>query len=48
MGRDIWAQLVCGARVSLAVGILAALSATVINTTVGAVAGYARGWWTPS
>ncbi len=44
LGRDIWAQLVYGARVSLAVGILAALSATVIGTTVGAVAGYAGGW----
>ncbi len=43
LGRDVWAQLVYGARVSLAVGILAAVSATLIGTTVGAIAGYAGG-----
>lgn len=43
LGRDVWAQLVYGARVSLAVGILAAVSATIIGTTVGAIAGYAGG-----
>ncbi len=44
LGRDIWAELVFGARVSLAVGIFAATSAVVIGTLVGAVSGYAGGW----
>lgn len=44
LGRDIWAQVVYGARVSLSVGVLAAASAVVIGTLVGAIAGYAGGW----
>jgi peptide/nickel transport system permease protein len=44
LGRDIWAGLVFGARVSLAVGIFAASSAVLIGTLVGAVSGYAGGW----
>lgn len=44
LGRDVLAQLVYGTRVSLAVGILAALSALVIGVAVGAIAGYAGGW----
>lgn len=44
LGRDVWAELVFGARVSLAVGFLAALSAAVLGVVVGAVAGYAGGW----
>jgi peptide/nickel transport system permease protein len=44
LGRDMWSQLVHGARVSLTVGILAAASAVVIGTTIGAVAGYFGGW----
>jgi len=43
LGRDVWSQLVYGARVSLTVGVLAALSATLLGTAVGAVAGYAGG-----
>ncbi|GAC1325484.1 MAG: ABC transporter permease [Chloroflexota bacterium] len=44
LGRDVWAELVFGARVSLTVGILAAISAVLVGTVVGAVAGYAGGW----
>jgi peptide/nickel transport system permease protein len=44
LGRDMWSQLVHGARVSLTVGILAAASAVVIGTAIGAVAGYFGGW----
>jgi len=43
IGRDIWAQLAYGARVSLAVGILAALSALSLGVLIGAAAGYFGG-----
>jgi peptide/nickel transport system permease protein len=39
-GRDVWARLVYGARVSLAVGVLAVLLSVTIGLTVGAVAGF--------
>jgi oligopeptide transport system permease protein len=42
-GRDVMARLFWGARVSLTVGILAALVSLVIGVTYGAVAGYAGG-----
>jgi len=44
LGRDVIAQLVLGVRVSLSVGLIAALAATFIGLLVGAVAGYAGGW----
>ncbi|MEO4001737.1 ABC transporter permease [Mesorhizobium sp. CAU 1732] len=44
LGRDIWAQLAYGARVSLTVGVLAALSALTIGVLVGALSGYFGGW----
>ena len=43
-GRDVWARLVYGARVSLGVGTLAVLLSVVIGVAVGAVAGFWRGW----
>jgi len=43
LGRDIWAQLVYGARVSLTVGLLAAASSAVIGVVVGALAGFLGG-----
>ncbi len=39
-GRDVWTRLVFGARVSLGVGLLAALLAVTIGVAVGAVGGY--------
>ena len=42
-GRDVLARLLLGARISLAVGVLAALASTVAGIAVGAVAGYAGG-----
>jgi peptide/nickel transport system permease protein len=42
-GRDMWARLLHGARVSMSVGLVAVGIATVIGTVVGLVAGYARG-----
>lgn len=45
MGQDIMAELAEGARVSLIIGIVAALFATVIGTTLGVVSGYMGGWF---
>ncbi|WFO75134.1 ABC transporter permease [Desulfurococcaceae archaeon MEX13E-LK6-19] len=42
-GRDIWARVVYGTRVSLTAGILVALIATIIGVLVGSIAGYVRG-----
>jgi len=44
-GRDLLVRLAFGARVSLAVGVLAALVATLVGVLFGAVAGYAGGAW---
>ncbi len=38
-GRDVWARLLYGARVSLGVGVLAMALSVLIGTVVGAVAG---------
>ncbi len=43
VGHDLLSELVHGARVSLLVGLSAALAATVIGAAVGVTAGYARG-----
>jgi peptide/nickel transport system permease protein len=43
-GYDVFAQVVWGARISLAVGAAAALLSTVIAATLGMLAAYAGGW----
>jgi peptide/nickel transport system permease protein len=43
-GRDVWARLVYGARISLGVGTLAVALSVVIGVVVGAAAGFWRGW----
>jgi len=40
IGQDILSELIYGARVSLTVGVLSALVAIVVGTTVGLLAGY--------
>ena len=42
-GRDVWARLAFGARVSLGVGVLAVLLSVAIGTVIGAAAGFWRG-----
>ena len=44
IGRDLFAQLVWGARVSLYIGLLATVVAVVIGSVLGLIAGYSRGW----
>lgn len=43
-GRDVFARVVAGARVSLGVGLLATVVAVVLGGLIGIVAGYAGGW----
>lgn len=44
LGRDLMAALIHGARVSIVIGVAAALMSVVIGVTVGALAGFYRGW----
>lgn len=44
LGRDVTARLLHGGRVSLAIGLGAALLAALLGTAVGVVAGGAGGW----
>ena len=44
LGRDLYARVIYGARMSLAVGVLTALLALTVGTILGAWAGYKGGW----
>jgi ABC-type dipeptide/oligopeptide/nickel transport system permease subunit len=43
-GRDLLSRMLIGARVSLSVGIIAVAISLLIGITLGAIAGYFRGW----
>ena len=44
LGRDLLAMIINGARVSLLIGLAAAMVSIFIGVTIGAVAGFYRGW----
>ncbi|MDO4591529.1 MAG: ABC transporter permease [Comamonadaceae bacterium] len=44
MGRDIWAGVVHGARVSLLIGFVSTVVSLLIGVSLGAIAGYFGGW----
>jgi peptide/nickel transport system permease protein len=44
LGRDIWARVVFGARITLVIVTLVAVIAAPVGLLVGAAAGYAGGW----
>jgi peptide/nickel transport system permease protein len=43
-GRDIFARLLYGARISLLIALSATLMTTVLGVTIGIIAGYSKGW----
>jgi peptide/nickel transport system permease protein len=45
IGRDVLARVLVGGRISLMVGLLSVLGASVLGITIGLVAGYYRGFW---
>jgi ABC-type dipeptide/oligopeptide/nickel transport system permease subunit len=45
IGRDLYSRLIYGTRVSLVIGLAAAIISTVIGTAVGAYAGMRGGWF---
>lgn len=44
LGRDLMAALIHGARVSIVIGVAAAFMSVVIGVSIGALAGFYRGW----
>jgi peptide/nickel transport system permease protein len=45
LGRDVLARVLVGGRISLLVGFVSVLGASVLGITVGLIAGYYRGFW---
>jgi len=44
LGRDVFARVLTGARVSLAIGLLSALASAGVGTLIGSIAGLAGRW----
>ena len=45
LGRDVLARVLVGGRISLMVGFISVLGASVLGITIGLIAGYYRGLW---
>ena len=45
LGRDVLARVLVGGRISLLVGFVSVLGASVLGIAIGLVAGYYRGFW---
>jgi ABC-type dipeptide/oligopeptide/nickel transport system permease subunit len=43
-GRDIFARLLYGARISLLIALSATVMTTTLGVTIGIIAGYSKGW----
>lgn len=44
LGMDVFARIIWGTRISMSIGIVAALITLIIGTAMGALAGYFGGW----
>lgn len=44
LGRDILSRIICGARISIAVGLIATAVSVGVGVVLGTLAGYYRGW----
>jgi peptide/nickel transport system permease protein len=44
LGQDVWTRMLYGGRMSLSIGVLAAVLSTIIGVLVGAVAGFYGKW----
>ena len=45
LGRDVLARVLVGGRISLLVGFVSVLGASILGITIGLIAGYYRGFW---
>ncbi|MGO3752381.1 MAG: ABC transporter permease [Peptoniphilaceae bacterium] len=44
IGRDVYSRLLYGGRISIFIGVLSAITTSIIGTIFGLLAGYFRGW----
>ncbi|MGB4254129.1 MAG: ABC transporter permease [Rectinema sp.] len=44
LGRDMFARIIYGGRISIAIGVVGTLTAALVGILVGAISGYVGGW----